>query len=152
MDNPIFSNVTFADLTEEGDGLCNAVLKRTHEYILAGLIPFESYEKLVEHICTDLRSWCMHYVWINLDEYVGFMAKAFLRFVMVRYDFKEIKSVDDEDNLMSHFTHAEYDAFSRCLRADVSRELCRQDSQIVGMKEFLEKEQNESSNVEKENN
>lgn len=143
MENPIFKNVTFDDLTVERDGLCKAVLNRAHEYILAGLIPFETYERLIEHICTDLRSWCMNYVWINIDEYVGFMAKAFLRFVMARYGYKEIECEDDEDNLMMSFTPAEYEAFSECLRADVSRELCRHESRLVGMEEFLK---NEKSN------
>lgn len=140
MERDYFKEVTFDDVTLKNDGLAKAVCDRAVDYHLAGLMPFEPYERLVERISFVLRSWCMYYVWEDVDTYVGVLAKAFILFIRARYDIKEIKSEDDEDAYLDKITEGEYEAFSECLRADVSQELLRRNSHLVGLREFLKME------------
>ena len=142
MERELFKEVTFDDVIRKHDGLSDAVLDRAMDYFAAGLMPYEPYERFVERISSVLRSWCMYHVWEDVDYYVGLLAKAFIQFIRARYGIKEFKSVNDEDSYFDKINEGEYEAFSECLRADVSCELLRQNSHLVGMKEFLKMEKN----------
>ena len=140
MERNFLKDVSFDQVTSRNRGLQAAVLERAKDYFRLGLMPFSTYERLVECISLTLRSWCSYFVWDDVDRYVGQMAQAFIQFIRSRYGLGEIKCDEDEDAYLDKITESEYEAFSECLRADVSQELLRQNSRFVGMREFLKME------------
>lgn len=140
MEKDIFDEVTIENVIKKNDGLQEAVIDRAIDYYTAGLMPYESYERHVECISSALRSWCMYRVHEDVDSYVGMMAKAFIQFIRARYGYAELKTEEDEEDFFSKIHEGEYEAFSDCLRADVSREFLRLNKNLVGMREFFELE------------
>ena len=135
-----FKKVTYDDVIMRNDGLAKAVCDRAVDYIMTGVAPFESYEELVDDICSDLRSWLRNYVWLDVDVYVGFMAKAFIQFIIARYGFKEIKKYSEEENVLDKINEGEFEDFSDCLLADTSRKMVEIHSSLIGMNELIKKE------------